>query len=211
VVHNAIDVASFPFSNDKDDYLLFLSRIAPEKGTHLAIEAARRLGMPLIVAGKVDRVDRAYFHEVVEPLIDGEQVVFHGEADAACKRELFRRAYCLVIPLRWDEPFGLVLAEAMACGTPVVAFRRGAAPEVVAHGETGFLVDDLDELVGAVRRVDAIDPARCRRHVEEHFSPELAGQRYLAIYRSILEQQGRRPLFAVPALPAAERPAPAAT
>lgn len=192
VVHNAIDVESFPFSTQKDDYLLFLSRIAPDKGPHLAIGAARRLGMRLVMAGKVDRVDRAYFHKVVKPLIDGRRVVFLGEADACTKRQLYERARCLLMPLCWEEPFGLVMAEAMACGTPVVAFARGAAPEVIVDGETGYLVDDVDGMVEAVHRVERIDPVRCRQHVSDHFSPPVMASRYLTLYAAILDQTARR-------------------
>ena len=211
VVHNAIDVESFPFSGQKDDYLLFLSRIAPEKGAHLAIEVARRLGMRLIMAGKVDRVDRAYYEEVVQPLIDGEQVVFFGEADACAKRELYQRAYCLLMPLCWEEPFGLVMTEAMACGTPVVAFARGAAPEIVVDGVTGYLVEDVDGMVEAVRKVERIEPARCRQHVMEHFSPPVMAERYLASYRTILDRTARQRPLALPPTRVAPLPAVGAT
>ncbi len=201
VVHNAIDVQRFPFSSRKDDYLLFLSRIAPEKGAHLAVEVARRLGMRLIVAGKVDRVDRDYFRQAVQPLVDGERVIFFGEADAQQKRELYLRARCLLLPLCWEEPFGLVMTEALACGTPVIAFPRGAAPEIIVDGDTGFLVRDTDGMLEAVRKVDRLDPARCREHVVEHFAPPVMAGHYLALYRSILDQAARqRGLIQVPAL-----------
>jgi glycosyltransferase involved in cell wall biosynthesis len=195
VVHNAIDVQSFPFSTQKDDYLLFLSRIAPEKGPHLAIEAARRLGIRLVMAGKVDAVDRAYYEDVVQPLVDGREVFFLGEADACTKRQLYERAYCLLVPLCWEEPFGLVMTEAMACGTPVVAFARGAAPEIIVDGETGYLVDDVDGMVEAVRKVDRINPFRCRQRVFDRFSPGVMAEGYLAIYNAILGQAGRRRRF----------------
>ena len=211
VVHNGIDVESFPFSSQKDDYLLFISRICPEKGAHLAIEAARRLGMRLIIAGKVDRVDQAYYREVVEPLVDGEQVVFVGEADATCKRKLYQRAHCLLMPLCWEEPFGLAMAEAMACGTPVVAFARGAAPEIVVNGETGYLVEDVDGMVEAVRKVDRIDPARCRQHVSDRFSPQVMAERYLASYRTILDRTARQRALVLPPTPGRPLPAVRAT
>jgi glycosyltransferase involved in cell wall biosynthesis len=188
VVYNGIDVESFPYEEQKEDYLLFLARIAPEKGTHLAIEAARRLGKRLVIAAKVDRADRQYFHDTVEPLIDGDLIQFVGEVDAALKRKLYARAYCLLFPICWEEPFGLVMAEAMACGTPVIAFARGAATELVVDGETGFLVHDVDGMVRAVHRVDRIDPRRCRRHVEENFSAQRMTEGYLAIYERILEE-----------------------
>ena len=188
VVHNGIDVNSFPYEERKGDYLLFLGRVAPEKGTHLAIEAARRLGKRLIIAAKVDQADRRYFHQTVEPLIDGALIQFVGEVDASLKRRLYARACCLLLPICWEEPFGLVMAEAMACGTPVVAFARGAAPELVVDGETGFLVHDVDGMVKAVRRVDRIDPRRCRRHVEENFSAQRMAEGYLALYERIIQE-----------------------
>ena len=147
--YNAIDVPTFPFEDEKDDYLLFLARISPEKAPNLAVEVARRSGRRLIIAGKVDPNDLLYFSTVVAPLIDGEQVVYVGEADARFKRELYRKAQCLLMPIIWDEPFGLAMIEAMACGTPVIAFNRGAVPEIVRNGKTGFIVERVDEMVAA--------------------------------------------------------------
>lgn len=189
VVYNAVDVASFPFSEGKDDYLLFLSRISPEKGTHHAIELARRLGRRLVIAGKVDRLDREYFAAQVEPQIDGGLIQFFGEADAQQKRELFVRARALLHPITWPEPFGLVMAEAMACGTPVIALDRGSAPEVVAHGETGYVVRDVDEMAEAVLLLDRIDPRRCREHVAAHFDVPQMVDGYLTLYERILSGQ----------------------
>lgn len=192
-VYNGIDVESFPYSEAKDDYLLFLSRVSPEKGTHLAVEAAGRLGLPLIIAGKVDRVDEEYFRTMIEPQIDGRRVVFAGEADGALKRRLYAGARCLLMPLMWEEPFGLVMVEAMACGTPVIALSRGSAPELIRDGETGYLVSNVEEMVAAVRRVDRIDPRRCREHVAEHFSIGRMTEGYLALYERILgTTRGRR-------------------
>jgi len=195
VVHNGIDVESFPYSEKKDDYLLFLSRISTDKAPHEAVEVAKRLGMRLLIAGKVDPnpQDQAYFKDVLEPLVDGKQIQFLGEADQRMKRELYEKAYCMVLPLRWEEPFGLVMVEAMACGTPVVAFQRGAAAEIVVDGETGYLVDELDEMVEAVRQIDRIDPRRCRRHVEANFSPSHMAEGYLRVYQQIIRQASTRP------------------
>jgi glycosyltransferase involved in cell wall biosynthesis len=190
VVYNAIDVESFPFKEEKDSYLLFLSRISADKAPHLAIEVARRVGQKIIIAGKVDPnpVDQQYFRDEVMPLVDNKTVFFFGEANAKTKRELYAQARCLLIPLRWDEPFGLVLAEAMACGTPVVAFRRGAAPELIVDGETGFLVDDVDGMVDAVKRIKDISPLRCRSHVRKNFGPEQMAEGYLEIYADIAQR-----------------------
>ncbi len=186
VVYNAIDVNSFPFQSQKDDYLLFLSRISPEKGPHLAVEVAWRTGRRLIMAGKVDDADRDFFDNTVAPLIDGTQVRFLGEADAAMKRDLYRDAAALLMPITWDEPFGLVLAEAQACGTPVITFDRGAAPEIVAHGHTGFVVADVEAMTAAVGLLREIDPAACREHVAQSFDSPIMAVNYFDAYESML-------------------------
>ena len=141
VIYNAVDVRSYPFNGaSREPHLLFLSRITHDKGPHLAIEVARRLRRRLIIAGNVDTVDEEYFRTRILPEVDGDQIRYIGEADYHRKRELLARAYCLLAPIIWPEPFGLFFVEAMACGTPVVTFNRGSAPEVVKHGETGFVV-----------------------------------------------------------------------
>lgn len=188
-VYNGIDVASFPFCSEKDAYLLFLSRMSEEKAPHLAIEVARRAGMRLVMAGKVDWRDEPYFNRMVREQIDGTQIVFAGEADARLKRELYRKALCLLLPLCWEEPFGLVMPEAMACGTPVIAFPRGAAPELIVDGKTGYLVEDVDQMVAAVGRIAAINPADCRRHVEQRFGIGQMAAAYEAAYASILDSE----------------------
>jgi glycosyltransferase involved in cell wall biosynthesis len=191
-VYNGIDVASFPFCDEKGDDLLFLSRVAPEKGPQHAVEVARRTGRRLIIAGKVDNYDRRFFEEVMRPLIDGEQIVFFGEADSRQKRELYRRAMCVLLPLAWEEPFGLVMPEAMACGAPVVAFRRGSAPELIEHGATGFVVDTMEEMCEAVKAVRDIDPGVCRAHVEERFGVGQMTDGYLRLYERVLDRPRRR-------------------
>jgi glycosyltransferase involved in cell wall biosynthesis len=203
VIHNSIDVGSFQFSYRKDDYLLHLSRISEEKGTHLAIQVAKRLGVRLIVAGKVDAVDRDYFHAAVEPEIDGKLIQFYGEADSHAKRQLYAHARCLLLPICWEEPFGLVMPEAMACGTPVIAFARGAALEIVVHGETGYLVEGVDQMVAAVKAVDRIDPYRCRQHVERCFDTAVMVEAYLAAYQRVLAGESASPAPAgLPSVPA---------
>jgi glycosyltransferase involved in cell wall biosynthesis len=200
VAHNGIDVSTFPFQSEKGDHLLFLSRLSPEKGPELAVEVAKRTGRRLIIAGKVDDVDRQFFADVVEPLIDGDQVIFKGEADARLKRDLYRSAACVLMPITWDEPFGLVLTEAMACGTPVIAFGRGAAAEIVEHGETGFIVSDVDEMVEAVSRLHTIDPAYCRARMEQRFDAPVMSRRYVEMYHSILAGRQAAPLLTVPSI-----------
>jgi glycosyltransferase involved in cell wall biosynthesis len=208
-VYNGIDVASFPFNERKDDYLLCLNRVAPEKGTHLAIEAARRVGRKLIIAGKVDRVDRDYHEALIKPHVDGRNIVFFGEANHLEKRELYARAACVLMPITWEEPFGLVMVEAMACGTPVIAFARGAAPELVVDGETGFLARDVDSMVEALDKVEGIDPLRCRQHIEANFDVPKMIEGYLGLYRDIVgapTQQGQKVSLApVPVFSTADR------
>jgi glycosyltransferase involved in cell wall biosynthesis len=187
-VYNGIDVASFPFRADKEEHLLFLSRIAPEKGTHLAIEAARRLGRRLLIAGKVDRVDREYFRTEVEPLLDDDQIRYLGEATREQTKALMAEARALLMPIVWEEPFGLAMVEAMATGTPVIAFARGAAPELIVDGETGFLVPsgDVEAMAAAVGRLDEIAPHRCREHVQTNFDVSRMVDRYVATYEQVL-------------------------
>jgi glycosyltransferase involved in cell wall biosynthesis len=191
VVYNAVDVAGFPFRADKDDYLLFIGQIAATKGAHLAVEVARRRGTRLIIAGKIDPSNRQYFAETIEPYIDGKQIQFVGEVGYE-KRELYANARCLLMPICWEEPFGLVMAEAMACGTPVIAFNRASAPELVVDGETGYIVRNVDEMAEAVGRLDRLNPYRCRQHVEERFDAPIMLQRYLEIYQRILTWETSR-------------------
>jgi glycosyltransferase involved in cell wall biosynthesis len=186
IVYNAIDIASFPFQPEKNDYLLSIGRIAVEKATHLAIEAARMAGRRLVIAGKISTDDESeYFESEVRPRL-GPDIEYFGEADGPAKRQLFAGASALLQPLQWEEPFGLVMAEAMACGTPVIAFNRGAAPEVVDDGQTGFIVEDLREMVEAIGRLDEIDPWACREHVEKRFGPQAMASAYLQVYKKIL-------------------------
>jgi glycosyltransferase involved in cell wall biosynthesis len=193
VVYNAIDVATFPYQRHKSDYLLFIGRLSPDKAPHLAIQAARRAGRRLLLAGKVStEEEKQYFETCLRPEIDGIHVEYLGEADARLKRELYAQATGLLVPLAWDEPFGLVIIEAMACGTPVIAFRRGAAPELIHDGETGYLVEDLEGMVEAIYKLDAIDPACCRTHIENNFSPAALADSYLSVYERILQTRESR-------------------
>jgi len=184
-VHNAVDVDSFPFRADKDDYVLWVGRFHPEKGPHLAIDAARAAGRRIVLAGKrIEPEEKAFFEAEIAPRL-GPDVEYVGEAGADLKRELYAGAQSFLFPLQWDEPFGMVMIEAMACGTPVVALRRGSVPEVVAHGVSGLVVDDVADLPAALDAVLAIDPARCREHVASRFSPPVMAAGYERIYRQV--------------------------
>ncbi|WP_197319838.1 glycosyltransferase family 4 protein [Saccharomonospora sp. NB11] len=185
-VHNAVRVDRFPFQEKKEDYVLFLGRACVEKGIPQAISAARRAGVHLKIAAKCrEPEEKAYFDREIAPLL-GPGVEWLGEADRARKAELLKGARCLVFPVCWEEPFGIVMVEAMACGTPVVGFRRGSVPEVVAHGRTGFVCDDVEGLADAIGRVDELSPHDCRREAELRFDVELMADRYARIYESVL-------------------------
>ena len=181
-VHNGIDVRLFPFRRDKEDYALFLGRATPHKGIPQAIAAAAEAGIPLRIAAKCrEPEEREYFDHEVKPLL-GPGVEWLGEVSREEKLDLLTAARCLLFPIRWDEPFGLVMVEAMACGTPVVATRRGSVPEVVAHGQTGFVCDDHADLVAALRRVDELSADRCRAEVVRRFDVDLMAARYEDAY-----------------------------
>lgn len=187
-VHNALSVGDWPFRAGKDEYALFLGRFHPDKAPHLALEAAHAAGVPLVLAGKcAEPVERQYFERAVAPRLTGRDRVF-GVADAQAKRELLAGARCLLFPVRWEEPFGMVMIEAMACGTPVVALRSGAVPEVVLDGVTGVIVDEPDELAGAMVEARTLDPAACRSHVAERFGVDGLAAGYEAAYRSALQR-----------------------
>ena len=184
-VHNAIPVEEYPLEVVKEDWCLFLGRINGEKAPDLAIRAARAAGRPIVVAAKCSEpAERDYFERRVRPLL-GPDVEWFGEADTAQKKDLLARAHCLVFPIQWDEPFGIVMVEAMACGTPVVALRRGSVPEVVADGVTGFVRDHPAELPAAIARAGELDPAACRRRVVERFDVPGMADGYEAVYRRV--------------------------
>ena len=186
VVHNAIDVATYPFRADKDDVVLFLGRMAPEKGAHLAAGAARAAGYPVVPAGKAAEAhERRSFDEQVAPT-PGPDATRVGEVGGARRTELLAAARCLVCPVQWDEPFGLASIEAMACGTPVVALRRGAMAEIVEHGRTGRLCDEPSEPADGIRRADELDREACRARVADRFSTRAMVERYLAVHRRLL-------------------------
>ncbi len=184
-VYHGQPLARYPFGDGSGGYLAFLGRCSPEKQLDVAIEIARRAGLTLKIAAKVDAKDREYYERVIVPLLDDPLIEFMGEIGDADKAAFLGAARALLFPIDWPEPFGLVMVEAMACGTPVVARPCGAVPEVVAHGRTGFVVDSLVELIEAVKRLDEIDRTACRRHVETRFSVERMTDDYEAVYRNL--------------------------
>jgi glycosyltransferase involved in cell wall biosynthesis len=195
---NAVDPARFPWGRERGDYLLFLGRMGPEKGAHHAIAVAEELGLPLKIAAKCrEPGEHAYFTEFVEPHLAG-RIEYLGEVDHAQKAELLRNARVTLFPIDWQEPFGMVMIESLACGTPVVATRRGSVPEVLEHGRTGIIVDDHRDLAKAVAEADGIDRAECRCAVEERFGPGSLSAAYLAAFRTAIEGGSHAPTTGSP-------------
>ncbi len=186
VVPNPLRVDEWPFRSEKEPWALWIGRMSPVKGPHRAIAAAREAGVPLVLAGPVQPGQEEFFATEVEPHIDGRAVRYVGEADASAKRDLYCAARAVLMPIRWEEPFGLVLVESMMSGTPVVAFRRGAAPEIVDDGITGFLVEDAAGMADALRRVGAIDREACRRRAVARFSASRMVRDHLRVYHAAL-------------------------
>jgi glycosyltransferase involved in cell wall biosynthesis len=185
-VYHGLPLDELTFQPQPDGYLAFLGRIAPEKRVDRAIEIAKRVDMPLKIAAKVDPADQQYYEQVVRPLLDHPLVEFIGEINGREKSEFLGRARAVLFPIDWPEPFGLVMIEAMACGTPVIAFRAGSVPEVMKDGVTGFVVGDLDEAARAVRDVQQIDRAACRAYFEGRFSVGAMTDAYLSVYGEII-------------------------
>jgi glycosyltransferase involved in cell wall biosynthesis len=213
VIHHGIDVEDYPFkaSPGNQDYLFSIGRITKDKGQHIAIEVAKNTGSRLILAGNVQnkaedrvffkRLEKSidlvadarspfaggdYYDTVMKPILDSnKQIIYIGEVDTAQKKEWYRHARMTLFPIQWGEPFGLVLIESMACGTPVAAFRKGSVSEIVVHGTTGFIVDSIDEMTEAVSSVHLIDPSACRTHVRDNFSIASMAGKYAELYQEI--------------------------
>ncbi len=213
-VHHGIEVEEFPFyeKSDKGNYLFNIGRITPVKGQDKAMELANKTGSKLIMAGCVQNkpedkeffeslkgsiglcvdvgkhpVDKDYYSKVIKPLLDTDkQIIYIGELDSEQKKEWYRHARATLFPIQWGEPFGLVLIESMASGTPILAFKQGAVPEIVVDGKTGFVVDSLSDMIEAVDRIDRIDPRECRRHVQDHFSITRMANQYSELYQQIV-------------------------
>jgi glycosyltransferase involved in cell wall biosynthesis len=187
MVHNGVDLAAYPFRAEKDDFLVYIGRANPDKGPSIAIEVARRAGLPLaMVVKKNEPFERTYWDEIVAPLLHDDVEVFEAISNEA-KVDLLSRARAMVFPIQWSEPFGLVMVEAMACGTPVVACPAGAAVELVENGVTGYLRDAIDDLVDAVARIDECSPRDCRRRVEESFSATAMVEGYERLFSRVVD------------------------
>lgn len=191
-VHHGVDVESFDFYPDPGDYLCFVGRIAPEKRADRAIEIAKRSGVPLKIAAKVDPKDEDYFHAEIEPLLDHPLVEFLGEVDEMRKRELMGKALALVLPIDWPEPFGMVFIEALACGTPVLTCPRGSVPELLCDGVTGYIRANPRELTACVHKLRDISRVRCRAYAKQRFDTRRMALEYVNVYSQV---QGRRALF----------------
>jgi glycosyltransferase involved in cell wall biosynthesis len=190
-VYNGIDVSSYKFHAEPEapPYLAFLGRISPEKGAHLAIEIAKKAGWHLKMAGKVDVVDVEYFEKEIKPHIDGKQIEYLGEANHAQKNALMGGAVATLFPITWREPFGLVMIESMASGTPVIAMKLGSTEEVISHGKTGFLCNDIQECISAIDGVTELNRHECRKYVENRFSIKQMTDGYEAVYQQVIAER----------------------
>jgi len=192
-VYNSIDLPRYPYSEEKEDFFFYMGRFNEEKAPHLACEVAKKLGKKLVLAGKVhEAAERNYFKQFVEPHLSNN-ISFVGELGhwSEEKMRLFSRARGYLYPIQWDEPFGITMAEAMACGTPVVTFERGAAPEVIAHGITGFVAATMEEFIHSVEHIDEISPRACRERVEHMFSTGAMVDNYERVYMKALGRESQ--------------------
>jgi glycosyltransferase involved in cell wall biosynthesis len=188
-VYHGLPTTSLKLREQPGKYLAFLGRISPEKGLDHAIAIARRTGVELKIAAKIDRADQVYFDSVIKPLLKGPGVEFIGEIGHSEKNDFLGGALALLTPVQWPEPFGLVMIEAMACGTPVIGYSRGSVPEIIEDGVSGFVVRGVQQAVDAVQKVPALSRKRCRNYFERRFSAARMCEAYLAIYRQLLENE----------------------
>jgi glycosyltransferase involved in cell wall biosynthesis len=196
VVHHGLYMQDFqPVKGRVGENFVWLGRFMPEKGAHLAIEAAKRAHVPLILAGIIDRhskISKDYFEQVIKPHIGKDQIKYIGPVNMRQKNALFGRARGFLNPIEWEEPFGMVMIEAMAMGCPVISFARGAAPEIVVDGETGYLVNTIDEMVCAIEKIDTIDRVVVRTYVEQNFSSQAMAKNYVKIYKKVIRKQKQK-------------------
>ncbi|MCU1308390.1 MAG: glycosyl transferase, group 1 [Acidobacteriaceae bacterium] len=195
VIHHGLDVSRYKLRKRKHDYLSFIGRIAPVKGTHLAIEVAKKSGIPLKIAGQVQPAFKDYFEAEIKPHIDGKFIEFIGEADLAAKNELLGNSLAMLFPIQWDEPFGFVMVEAMACGTPVLALPGGSVPEIVQDGISGHVCKNVEEMVrraSAMRDGDTIPPTIIREFVEKNFSVKAMVSAYIDLYTRLIPLKAKK-------------------
>jgi glycosyltransferase involved in cell wall biosynthesis len=185
-VHHGLPLGLYSLHAQPKDYFAFVGRISPEKRADRAIEIAKACDCPLRIAAKVDAADRAYFESTIEPLLDDSLVTFVGEIGEEAKNDFIGYARALLMPIDWPEPFGLVMIEAMACGTPVIAYRHGSVPEIIDHGVTGFVVENQEQAIEAARNIDRIDRRRCRQVFEQRFAARVMARQYLDVYRQLV-------------------------
>jgi len=203
-VYHGMPSATLEPSYEQGSYLAFLGRLTKEKGPEVAIRLAKAAGMPLRMAAKIPRSETRYYKERLQPIIDGEQVKLVGELDDADKGDLLRGASALLFPIDWPEPFGLVMIEAMAFGTPVIGFRRGSVPEVIDEGVTGFIVDNEDEAIAAIKRIGELDRRRVRATFERRFTARRMAEDYIRHYGALLRDETGRMLEPIRMLNGAE-------
>lgn len=190
-IYHGLDVSQYPFAEEAGEYLLLVGRIAPEKGIETAVEVARLTGRRLVVAAKIDQPPGSYAKRIVKLFARSPHVHFFGEADAAQKKKLYAEAYAFLMPIAAEEPFGLVVIESLACGTPVIAFRRGSMPELIEEGKTGFIVRQLKEMTAAVEKIPSISRAACRQSVVTRFTIDTMVQQYEQTFREIIAEWGK--------------------
>ena len=188
VIYHGLPLEKYPFNPSPQDYLLWLSRIGPDKGIAEAIDIAKLSGEKLIISGNILPQYADYFEFRIKPLIDGKQIQFVGASDFEKKVDLFRRAKALLYPIRRPEPFGLVVIEAMACGVPVIAYKEGSMPELIKDGKTGFLVNNKEEMANALKRISQINRLTCHRHVAKKFTVEKMVNKYEALYNKLIKK-----------------------
>src|ERR1700730_11143942 len=192
-VHHGLPGDLLAFQPNPGKYLAFLGRISPEKRVDRAIELARRAGMPLKIAAKIDPVDQAYYDSTIKPLMGGPNIEFIGEIAEHEKSEFLGNAYAYLFPIDWPEPFGLTMIEAMACGTPTIAFNRGSVPEVMQEGLTGFIVEDMDQAVAAIEKISTIERTACRNVFEKRFTVARMAEEYIDVFQSMVTDNAPPP------------------
>lgn len=187
-IHHGIDVENFKFEDKKDNYLLFIGNISKNKGADTAVKAALQLGKKLLLVGKVEPAHQAFFDQEIKPFIDKKQIIFEPLADHQQKQSLYGKAACLLFPINWEEPFGLVMIEALACGTPVVAFNRGSAPEIIENNKNGYVVKSFEEFLTAIKAAEKLNPLDCRKSAETSWTVERMTDQYEELYEKLVKR-----------------------